>query len=99
MFSPVCNHCIVLLQGFRGFPGRIGNPGLDGDQVFMSTFLMKNWIKETTKNIFDCKTQGDSGDPGRPGIPGLNGIPGRKVSHYTNRYHHHVKLSIETERI
>lgn len=25
--------CFIILQGFRGFPGRTGNPGLDGEKV------------------------------------------------------------------
>lgn len=39
-----CIACLILLQGFRGFPGRIGSPGLDGEQVFLSKLHLKQEI-------------------------------------------------------
>lgn len=75
----------MLFQGFRGLPGRIGSPGLNGEKVRPSLDYKKYEIR--FRQLFVCDTQhrvfwakqGDMGLPGTPGIPGLNGLTGRKV--------------------
>lgn len=89
----------MLSQGFRGLPGRIGSPGLDGEKVRPELgCLIRPQQGFTLSRIhvinLDCSVhvicqhcvfakQGDTGLSGTPGIPGLNGLTGRKVHLHT----------------
>lgn len=98
IISVLCSHILkyyLLFQGFRGLPGRIGSPGLDGEKVRPHQHLIKP--KQSYPTMLSAEIlsllqiilsmqhgvfakQGDTGFAGTPGTPGLNGLTGRKVN-------------------